>query len=244
MKQLLYIGTWHHIKPVMHFPKTKKFIFIDTQPRSEHDEPDYFYEGFYRRRFIDGLLVKCHKYGFVLQNEKVLDSDYYKNVLTIRQFEQYQRQTNKSEIRLEFDTGQPCCINPTLLTFVNKKTKQKIKYYVSTNILYNMNDELERDIRESNGLIVSGYLPDGKLLEYFNKPKPFYGYSGTVYGHYPDEVDNRNNICNLIHTNRIDPSKYFSKFFLVNWKNGEMEECLGIDNIEDKRLQKIENRTI
>ena len=71
MNQLLYIGTGHHIKPVIHFPETKRFIFVDAQPRSEHDQPDYFYEGFYRCRFIDRLLVKCHKYGFVFKAEIV-----------------------------------------------------------------------------------------------------------------------------------------------------------------------------
>ena len=36
--KLLYIGSGLHIKPVTDFLKTKKFVFIDTLPRSEHSE--------------------------------------------------------------------------------------------------------------------------------------------------------------------------------------------------------------
>ena len=75
MKQLLYIGVWNHIKPVVHFPKTKKFIFVDTQPRSESDKPGYFNEGLYRYRFIKQLMQECYVYCFALQSEKGLDSD-------------------------------------------------------------------------------------------------------------------------------------------------------------------------
>lgn len=239
MNQLLYIGTWHHIRPVVHFSQVKRFIFVDTQPRSEFDSPDYFYEGFYRSRFMEGLIQKCQKYGFVLKEEKVLDEEYYKNVLTIRQFEAYQQhQLVDPEMRLNFDNGLPAYINPTLLTFVNQETNQEIKYYVSTNIEYNMNNELSKDIRESNGLIVSGYHPDGKLLESFdNLSKTFYGYSRTVFGNYPDEVDNYNNIINLIHINKIESSKYFSQFFLVDWKSGKMDKCNDLNDIEDRRKQ-------
>lgn len=239
MNQLLYIGTYHHIKPVVHFPKTKKFIFIDTKPRSEFDEPNYFYEGFYRSRFISGLIQKCQKYGFVLKEEKVLDQEYYKNILTIKQFEIYQQhQSVDPEMRLNFDNDLPSYINPTLLTFVNQETNQEIKYYVSTNIEYNMNDELKKDIQESDGLIVSGYYPDGKLLESFgdlSKPKTFYGYSRTWFGNDPDQVDNRNNIIHLIQTNRIETSKYFSQFVRVRWESGEMKECVDLNDLADKR---------
>ncbi len=241
MNQLLYIGTGHHIKPVVHFSETNRFIFIDTQPRSEFDRPDYFYEGFYRSRFINGLKQKCQKYGFTLRDEKVLDEEYYKNVLTIKQFEQYQQhQLVDPEMRLNFDNGLPAYINPTVLTFVNPETRQEIKYYVSTNIEHNMNDELKKDIQESDGLIVSGYHPDGKLLESFgdlSKPKNFYGYSRTWFGNDPDQVDNRNNIINLMHTNRIKASDYFSQFFLVNWESGKMKECVDLNDIEVKRKQ-------
>ena len=48
-KKLLYIGAWDHISPVMHFPKTKEFIFIDTQPRSEFDNKTTCV---YRDRFL------------------------------------------------------------------------------------------------------------------------------------------------------------------------------------------------
>ena len=49
--------------------------------------------------------------------------------------------------------------NPTLIIFENKETKQIIKYYISTNIKYNMNELLKKDISESTGLIVQGYIP-------------------------------------------------------------------------------------
>jgi hypothetical protein len=58
-KKILYLGAWEHIEIVDYFPNCNEFILIDTQPRSEHDEKDYFYDGFYRRTFLDTLITKC-----------------------------------------------------------------------------------------------------------------------------------------------------------------------------------------
>ena len=50
--KVLYLGAWDHIDVVNYFPKCNEFVLIDTQPRSEHDEKDYFYDGFYRPKFF------------------------------------------------------------------------------------------------------------------------------------------------------------------------------------------------
>jgi hypothetical protein len=210
--KLLYIGAGLHIKPVVHFGQTQQFIFIETKPRSEFDKEGYFYQGFYRARFVPLLLKKCTKYGFDLISEKVLDDEYYKEVLTIRQYEQ----------------GAPDYINPTLLTFFNKDTNQTIKYYISTNILYNMNDELEKDLGEADGLIISGYHPHTDLLQYLKPPTDVYGYSRTVYAADFDPHE-RDTIVQFAHRNVGDsegtPSSTFAQYFLVDWETGTMREC-------------------
>ena len=44
-----------------------------------------------------------------------------------------------------------------------------------------MTISLQQDIEEADALLISGYHPNIKLLEYFTKPKIFIGYSNTCY---------------------------------------------------------------
>lgn len=47
VNKILYVGADLHITPVTHFPQTKQFIFIDSQPRSEFESTHpKFYNGF------------------------------------------------------------------------------------------------------------------------------------------------------------------------------------------------------
>lgn len=103
--------------------------------------------------------------------------------------------------------------NPTLMIFNNQT--QKIKYYVSTNITYNMNKYLQNDIEESDGLIVSGYFPHRILLDYFIKPMNYYGYCGTNY----DIKGNEDSI--LFMMNAVE-STHFDKYYLID--HGKKQE--------------------
>jgi hypothetical protein len=220
INKILYLGTGNHIQPVRDFPETKEFIFIDTQPRSEFDDKS-FYQEFYRYNFYDNLIHKCNCFGFHLKSEEVLDSTYYKSIFTLWQ-----------RIYYSLWNILPQHINPTLLTFFNERTRQTIKYYISTNIEYNMTISLQRDIEEADALVVSGYNPNIKLLEYFTKSKIFIGYSNTCYDLNKDNEDT--SIMSVLH--QTEKSEYFYKYKTVSCKTGQMKDCTDIFDLKIKVL--------
>jgi hypothetical protein len=187
--KLLYIGAWDHIDPVFHFSKTKEFVFIDTQPRSEFDNPKLFETCFYRHNFYKRITDIWSLYGFTLLSTTILDKEYYKN---LKLNTEYDDKYNDNTIYEH--------INPTLLHFVNPITDQTIKYYISTNIKYNMCKLLEDDIKETDGLILSGYFPNKIILDYLPETnKTFYCYSATCYSYDPD--DKYENIAKSLYEN-------------------------------------------
>lgn len=209
--KLLYFGPWDHIDPVIHFPLIKEFVFIDTQPRSEFDKKNIFETCFYRDKFYNNLVMKCNTYGFVLNNTYVLDPYYYKKI----------------GADLSYDN-----INPTLLTFHNYKTNQTIKYYISTNILYNMCPMLENDILTSDGLILSGYHPHKILFSYISsKLKTIYCYTATCYDYndyYKDNIisglyNNNINVIYIIISN--DTGEQLHAFDTINMVNLYLDQA-------------------
>ena len=219
INKILYLGSWHHIQPVRDFPLVKEFIFIDTQPRSEWDT-NFFHIGFYKQNFYDELIHKCKNFGFKLKTEDVLDQNYYKSIFTIKQRLYYSLYSQR-----------PPHINPTLLTFYNETTGQSIKYYISTNIQYNMTPLLQKDIEESEALVISGYHPHIKLLEYFTKPKLFIGYSDTCYDkNKNEEQNNGDDIISLL--NQSYKSEYFNHYMVVSYKTGQIKKCTDIFDIK------------
>jgi hypothetical protein len=220
-KKVLYFGPWDHIEVVNYFPKCNEFILIDTQPRSQHDEKNYFYEGFYRDTFLNRVIEKCEKYGFILDNTIELDPNYIKNIQTIETSTKY------------MDKDIIPYINPHLFIFKNhsKNDNRIIKYYISTNILFNMNQMLEDDIRTSDTLYVAGYFPDIELLKYINKKINFVGDNDTVYFYEPDPDEN--NIIIAYRDNYISFSEF--NYYLV-WREKSM--IIVCDSLEDIDMKK------
>ena len=172
-KKILYIGTWDHLEVTRHFGKTAEFVFIDTQPRSEFDS-ELFDPEIYRTRFYNQIMKKSKKYGFELISTLTLDRCYAHKI--------------KANSDIPF-------ICPTLLTFEKAATstsiKQTIRYYISTNIIYNMINQLESDINTCDSLILSGYFPHKLVLTILNSDITIYCYTQTVYGFDPAyDVDN------------------------------------------------------
>jgi hypothetical protein len=217
--KILYFGAWAHIEVVDYFPKCNEFVLIDTQPRSEHDEKDYFYEGFYRDKFIDIITKKCKKYGFILDKMIELDPNY-----------------------MQIDKLAFGFINPHLYIFKNKE--RTIKYYISTNILFNMNSLLKEDINSSDTLYVAGYFPDVILLKYLNKKINFVGDSETVY--FFEEDENENNIISNYIKNKIELNDYYIRFseynyYLVWRKHSMIIVCDSLEDISNKKNQLNKN---
>lgn len=225
-KQMLYIGAGTHIDPVKHFPKTKTFIFIDTQPRSEFDccYPK-FYKKFYKPYFLYELETICDANGFMLEEFLCLDKNYYKKIISWKWY--YSSWFFKI----------PDYINPILLVFRNNKTQQTLKYYISTNINFNINEKLINDIKTSDGIIVCGYLPHADILNYFDSPKMFFGYTNTNYEinevEFIEKYDN--NIIYFLQKCLCNREYYFSNFYLVIYETGEIIKCKSFENFCDSK---------
>ena len=227
--KILYIGAGLHFNPLKQFESTKEFIFVDIQPRSEFDSPDSFYEGFYRKNFYSELIKLANEYGFKLEKSKELDQEYFINIFDFSQKNKYIN--NMMEI---FPN-----ICPTLLIFFNSNTGQKLKYYISTNILYNMCFDLENDIRSSKGLIISGYHPDKIILDFISDPINLYCYDETCYKINNEDVDDLNNLVYWMFNNLDIIKKYFLNIYLVRKENGIITKYDDIIQLNNSLENKI-----
>ena len=215
--KILYIGAGCHLQSVTHFPDTKYFVFVDTQPRNEFDSyhPKYS-EGLYRSNFLGDLIATCEYYGFILESFNVIDKNYYKKIIS------------KIWYYSSWFFKVPEDINPTLLVFFNYKTFQQIKYYISTNIKFNMNKYLLNDINTCDGLIVSGYFPECELLKYIDFPLVFFGYSETSY--FLDPESPENNLLYFLHNCICNTLYYFIEFYFVDNNTGVIIKCQNFKN--------------
>lgn len=221
MNKLLYIGSGLHFEPVIHFALTKEFVFVDTLPRSEFDglirDGSEFIEYFYRDKFVLRLKEKLENMGFKLINEIQLNNKYHEEILPIAKRTRYWDKNFLSKFPHA---------NPHLLVFSNDKTQQTLKYYISTNILKNMCDELQKDIGESSGLIICGYHPDKIILEYISKPISLICYSGTCYYLDDDEFDDFDNLIYWTFKNNGIVNKYFNKLYVCDkYNDGKLTKC-------------------
>ena len=116
-----------------------------------------FKKKYYANDYFMEINHSMYQHGFVLEEVIDLDKTY-----TERAFTMFER------IYYSF-FELPNYINPQLLIFYSEETNQKVKYYISTNIIYNKNDHLNLDIKESDALLVSDFIPSEKILEYYYK---------------------------------------------------------------------------
>ena len=116
--------------------------------------------------------------------------------------------------------------NPTLLEFNNSLTGQRLKYYISINIEYDMCPILQRDIESADEMIFSGHFPSKKVLEFIDIHKlTFYCYTWTGYFN-TDSVKDK--ILDTLHQIR-DPLRYV----VVDIDTGEkMHRCTSIEEVD------------
>jgi hypothetical protein len=209
--KLLYFGSLYDFYPVYTFQHIKEFVYVDTFPRGPWDETDRFNKKYYDNDFLTELKHKCYLLEFKLIDDIDLDETYKEKILTPQQKLYY------------YLFSLPKNINPRLLIFYCHETDQTIKYYISTNILYNMNATLLKDIEESNALLVSYFIPSIKLLDYFDKDKPkiFLGYTDnkyTISKNKEKDIKITNNLIEYLHKN--DDNNYFINYISIS-KNTE-----------------------
>jgi len=192
LEKILYIGTSLHLDPLVDFNLTKEFIFIDTLPRKQYNDNNIFDIKSYNKNFYSDLILYCYRLGFSLEFKVDLDKNYYKKTMTI-----------KDRLYYMFFKKVPKHINPTLLLFYNKETEQVLKYYISTNIEYNINNNIIKDIESCDSLIMS-YEPIIKIFDYIKRPISVIGYYYMSFDFY-EKLDIKNKeIFNKYYYKTID----------------------------------------
>ncbi len=234
INSLLYIGAGTHLDIFKHFPYVEKFILVDTQPRgycNYNDSKNIFDYGCYVKSFIGNLITQMCKNNFMLTSITKLDKKYYKKIFNTKQKIYYKLFKHKI----------PEFINPSLLVFNNIKSNQMVKYYISTSIEYNLTNELYQDIKETDGLIVSGHNPNLKLLDILDRPIKFYGYSSTCFSYEPEESEC--GIVDWLYENPTYSCKYFNEFYSVNYNSGKIIQVENIIELNNTvcSIRKLEN---
>jgi hypothetical protein len=218
--KILCIGAGHNIQSVIHFSETKEFVFIDSQPRIKNEmlylEPK-FDKKKYVSNFVNDLLLTCLYNGFELETTNIIDKTYHTKIISKKWYSFCLQQLPKH-------------INPTMLVFTNKKTQQKIKYYISTNINFNINPNLRHDIASSDAIIVLEYFPEINILTYFDNPKIFIGYSNINYQLSVNDTSFNNDILYFLHNYICNRRYYFIDFYIVDNETGITSKCKDFDN--------------
>lgn len=166
-KKILYVNGGVDFDPIDVFDAATEYIYVDTMPRAEKDGY-YLKSRLYRGQFIDQVIVNMLKRGFVLASIVVLNADYTWKIASIRQKLKHGIGKLMGVRSLELQQ-----VNPTKYTFVNRAFNKKVKYYMNTNVKYNMDAELHHDIMYSDAVVVSGSVPPKMIVEHFYKPKMF-----------------------------------------------------------------------
>jgi len=223
-KQVLYMGPWFDTEYLKYFNKDTTFILIDTQPRSQWDYTlnDLCMINQYsidKDEYIKNLLIRYNEHKFI-------PIRYYHFM------EGYTISTIKENKRTEYlKTKHTNFIDPTLIVFEHIETKQIIKYYLSTNIKYNMISELQQDIYDCDTLYVKGYYPTKIMLDYIsNNMTYFYGGNNSCF--YID-YDDPDQLETIIYELSITNKKYFNKYYLITNKETYIE-CTDINDLINK----------
>lgn len=106
--------------------------------------------------------------------------------------------------------------------------RKGVKYYISTNFLYNMNPELRNDMCSADGLILSGYFPNKELLHYFTNPKTIIGFTETYFPHKSELQDNDYNesiISSLFNDTNGHASSWVNQYYLMSIHTTHMIKC-------------------
>ena len=189
INQILYINPNLDIKPVLDFPDTKHFLFIDTLPRNNNMKK--FSSILYKKTFYKDLVKIYKSHGFKLMEIIDINNKFYKKILTFKQSIYY------------FIFGLPQFINPTLLCFFNLETNQVVKYYISTDVIHNINSDIIHEINNCEAMIITEYLFPYKIFDYFTEPKICISYMQIDYK-INDNIINKFNKFIYIDSNNMN----------------------------------------
>jgi hypothetical protein len=206
--KLFYIGAGIHFQPVYDFPQVKEFIFMDAQPYTEHPTR-YFDRDIYRNKFMKEMISKAEVYGFTRLKEEVIDIRFFWTQLNWKQKIYYSI------------FSPPPYVNPTCLTFENKITNQIVKYYVSTPFPFQNETHLQKllhDIQSCDGMILCGYFPKSKILNYLPKSITWIGYSTTCFELLEEYQDEDNIFVKMMNMKKEERNQFFHSYIYVKDK--------------------------
>ena len=172
MQQAVYVGAGHDIIPVLVFRDIKKFIYIDSQPFSEHGTHVY---------------TKDYKSYFALLETRILHEN--DNLFgRPKFFEEFQHLMKQNNFILQSESKY--CI------IYKNDYDQVIKYHLSCSYPEFLTNEIKSDIRECNTLILCGYFPHKNILSMMKDPKNVIGNCHTVYTY--DDKDESNKVTRYL----------------------------------------------
>jgi len=234
LRKILYIGPWFHIEPTLHanLKDVKEFIYVDIQPRCENETSPYD-ETSYKTNFIEEMTQKCYHFGYTLLDDYPMDDEY---VYTLLKGEQQ----NNWESKFSH-------INPHVFIFKNKYTHQILKYYISTNFLYNMTPELRNDMCYADGLILSGYFPNKQLLQYFITPKTIIGFTETYFpkkSELKDREYSSSIISELINNETRNGQLLTNQYYLISIHTTHIVKCKSIQDMRNKNEREYRMKTL
>ena len=172
MQQAVYVGAGHDIIPVLVFRDIKKFIYIDSQPFSEHGTHVY---------------TKDYKSYFALLETRILheNDNLFGRPKFIEEFQHLMKQNN-----FILQSESKYCI------IYKNDYDQVIKYHLSCSYPEFLTNEIKSDIRECNTLILCGYFPHKNILSMMKDPKNVIGNCHTVYTY--DDKDESNKVTRYL----------------------------------------------
>lgn len=212
VKKILYVNGGVDFTPIDVFHEATEYIYVDTLPRAEKD--GYKIKSrHYRGHFIDQIVSGLLKRGFVLSSIIVLNPEYTWKIASMRQ--KIRHGLGKL---LQIPSFELVQVNPAKYSFVNRHSNKIVKYYVNTNIKYNMTRELHNDIMYSDAVVISTSVPNSILLNYFYGPKIFITKESGFRFIYTSEKGG-NDLLSTIKKEGGDT--YFHKylFFDEDWEN-------------------------
>jgi len=175
MQKAVYVGAGHDIIPVLVFRDIKKFIYIDSQPFSEHGTHVYTKDS---KSYFSKLETRI-----LHENDNLFGRSNF-----IEEFQQLMKQNNfilQSESKY-------CLI-------YKNDHDQVIKYHLSCSYPEFLTDEIKSDIRECNTLILCGYFPHKNILSMMKDPKNLIGNCHTVYTYNKEnDGDEKNKVTKYL----------------------------------------------
>lgn len=224
MNKALYIGAGLDILPVLLFPFLKEFIFIDSQPFSDHGTHAYYVED---EKYISSYVLKKDRFENLFSRPTFLPS-----------LEKVMNQNNFKPVQLTLD----------YILYQNNLTNQTIKYYYSCSFPEYLDNNIIDEIKSCNTIIVCGHHPDKVVLEYLQSPTYLIGDSRTVYKIDSDDDNFEKSLIKSI----LDTPSLISHYFLMKhledyewWKTDtlvpdvvdkyKVEECSNLEEMEKIR---------